>query len=664
MRLKLYWLIAACGLALSLAGCGGSDSSSPAAASTTDPISKGTITNVGSNTITVNGVEFSTTGATVFMEDTSDPAVLRPGMVVTVVGTLSDPIRGTATQIRMTNNLKGPISAFSNLSSSITVLGQKVRLDPASSAFTNFSGGTTSTTSHLAVGQMVRVSGLTDNRGALHASYLEKMLPNWTPATTVTIVGPLTSAPASNTFTIGALTVNYAGATLPPGITTGSMVKVTGTIPTVTSTTLTATLVQTVPSLFTLGPAGDTIQLEGYVSGLSGRTFTVEGVPVDAGLLPLSGIANGSKVTVVGTAGNGVLLASSVTAKNALFQQLNLVSNIPGLASSTDTNLVNAWGIAHSPTGPWWVNDNGTGLSTVYDGAGRKFPAGAQTIVTVPAVSGGTTPAPVTGIVFNNFSGFNVTQGVNTTSARFLFATEDGTIAAWNTGTSATVKVNNFVSGAGAVYKGLALASNAGRNLLYAADFRGGKIDVFDSNYAAVTLPATSTGAPFTVPTAQNVPPTGYAPFNVTNIGGKLYVSYALRNSSTLLDDVPGQGHGFVEVFNPDGSFVMSLQNGTWLDSPWGVTQAPADFGTFSNMLLVGNFGSGKIAAFDPATGSFRGFLRDQYDEPIVIDGLWGLGFGNGGSAGPSNTLYFAAGPNGEQDGLFGALVPTSLSLR
>ncbi|GFO67376.1 hypothetical protein GMLC_09550 [Geomonas limicola] len=585
-------------------------------------------------------------------------------MVVTVVGTLSDPIRGRATQIRMTNNLKGPISAFNNLSSSITILGQKVRLDPASSVFNNFSGGTTSTTGHLATGQMVRVSGLTDNRGAVHASYLERMQSNWTPTTPVIIVGTLTSAPASNTFTIGALTVNYAGATLPPGTTTGSVVKVTGTIPTLTSTTLSATLVQSVPALLNLAPTGDNFQLEGYVTGLSGRTFTVEGTPVDAGLLPLTGIANGTKVTVIGTSGNGVLLASSVKASNALFQQVNLASNIPGLAPNTDTNLVNAWGIAHSPTGPWWVNDNGTGLSTVYDGAGKKFPSGAQTVVTVPAASGGTTPAPVTGIVFNNYSGFNVTQGVSTTSAKFLFATEDGTIAAWDTGTSATLKVNNFVSGAGAVYKGLALASTAGRNLLYAADFRGGKIDVFDSNFAPVTLPATSTGAPFTVPTTQNVPPTGYAPFNVTNVAGKLYVCYALRNQTTRLDDVPGQGHGFVEVFNPDGSFVMSLQNGTWLDSPWGVAQAPADFGTFSGLVLVGNFGSGKIAAFDPLTGTFRGFLRDQYDEPIVIDGLWGIGFGNGGSAGPSNTLYFAAGPGAEQDGLFGALVPTSLSLR
>jgi uncharacterized protein (TIGR03118 family) len=140
------------------------------------------------------------------------------------------------------------------------------------------------------------------------------------------------------------------------------------------------------------------------------------------------------------------------------------------------------------------------------------------------------------------------------------------------------------------------------------------------------------------------------------NIGGKLFVTYALLNTVTLLDDVPGQGHGFVEVFNPDGSFVMSLENGLWFNSPWGVAMASADFGAFSNMLLVGNFGSGQIAAFNPVTGTFVGLLRDTSDAPIVIDGLWGLGFGNGGTAGFTNTLFFAAGPNGESDGLFGTL--------
>jgi uncharacterized protein (TIGR03118 family) len=290
------------------------------------------------------------------------------------------------------------------------------------------------------------------------------------------------------------------------------------------------------------------------------------------------------------------------------YRQTNLVSDIPGVAATTDANLVNSWGIARSPTGPWWVNDNGTGVATVYNGQGVPFPVATPLIVTIPlpAVPGTATSSTPTGIVFNNFSGFDVTAGVASTSARFIFVTEDGTISAWNTGTTATLKVNNptFAAGTGPVYKGAALATTGVSNFLYVANFRGGTVDVFDSNFASVTLPTTSTGAPFTVPAPHIGPPAGYNPFNVVNIGGKLFVTYALLNTTTLLDDVPGQGHGFVEVFNPDGSFVMSLQDGLWFNSPWGIAQAPADFGKFSNMLLVGNFGSGQIAAFERSWGS------------------------------------------------------------
>lgn len=340
------------------------------------------------------------------------------------------------------------------------------------------------------------------------------------------------------------------------------------------------------------------------------------------------------------------------------YRQTNLISNIPGLAATTDANLVNAWGITRSATSGWWVNDNGTGFSTVYNGTGQPFPIATPLVVNIPlpTVPGTATTATPTGVVFNNFSGFDVTPGVKTTQARFIFVTEDGTISAWNTGATATLKVDNptFAGGTGPVYKGVTLATNGTSNYLYAANFRGGTIDVFDSTFAPVTLP----GTPFTVPAPHIAPPAGYSPFNVANIGGKLYVSYALLNTDTLLDDVPGQGHGFVEVFNPDGSYVMSLQSGTWFNSPWGMTLAPAGFGKFSNMLLVGNFGSGQIAAFDPVTGQFKGLLRDVDNVPIAIDGLWGIGFGNGGNAGPTTTLFFAAGLNDESDGLFGTLTP------
>lgn len=346
------------------------------------------------------------------------------------------------------------------------------------------------------------------------------------------------------------------------------------------------------------------------------------------------------------------------------YQQTNLVfsnisagfSNISGVGTR-DPQLINAWGIARSATGPWWVNANGSGVSKVYNNLGQPFPIVAPLVVTIPppAAAPGTTSTP-TGIVFNNFSGsFNLTAGAPATSAVFIFVTEDGTISAWNpsAGTSAVLKVDNHgvAAGTGAVYKGAAVASNGASNLLYAANFRAGKVDVFDSNFAPVTLP----GTPFTVPTSAGLP-AGYSPFNIANIGGKLYVTYALLNTTTLLDDVAGAGHGFVEVFNPDGTFVMSLQTGSWLNSPWGVAKAPANFGQFSNMILVGNFGSGQIAAFDSTSGQFKGLLNRASNTPIVIDGLWGIGFGNGGTAGPTNTLFFAAGPNDESEGLFGTL--------
>lgn len=652
MRLKWFALLAACVATFSVAGCGGGDSSH-------DPVIRGTITSVGPNSITVNGVQYDTSAATIVMDDPADPATLSPGMVVTIIGEIDDPIRGRAVVVRMADDLKGPISVFNNMSSSMTVLGHTVRVDPATTVFSNFSGGTTSATSKLAAGEMVRVSGLVDPTGTVHASFVQRTLPDWTPTTPVTITGTLTAPPTSTTFNIGALTVNYSGTTLPTGTTTGSLVKATGTIPTLTSTTLTATRVQAVQAgIQHLVPSGEA-ETEGYVTGLSGNTFTVDGTPVNAGVLPLTGVANGSKVVVHGNLSNGVLLATSVNLDDAAYRETILVSNIPGLAATTDSNLVNPWGLARSPTGAWWVGNNGTGTVTVYNGVGQRFPTSTPIVVTVPAAAGVTTPAPVTGVVFNNFTGFNVTPGDGTTSARFIFVTESGTISAWNAGTAATLKFNNF-SGSKAVYKGATQATNAGSNLLYATDFRGGKVDVFDSNFAPVTLANTSTGAPFTVPNTQVVPPAGYAPFNIVNMGGKLYVTYALRDATNLVDDVAGEGHGFVAVFNPDGSYVRSLQGGLWFNSPWGIALAPADFGKFSGMLLVGNFGSGQIAAFNPTTGAFTGLLRDAFDDPIKINGLWSLGFGNGGNGGPTNTLFFTAGLNDEADGVFGTLTPST----
>jgi len=303
-----------------------------------------------------------------------------------------------------------------------------------------------------------------------------------------------------------------------------------------------------------------------------------------------------------------------------------------------DSHLVNPWGLSVSPTSPWWVSDNGTGLSTLYNGAG----AAQSLVVTIPAVPGATDPSAPTGTVFNGVAtDFLVAPGK---PSHFLFATEDGTIAGWNSGTSAVLMVNNAGN---AVYKGLAIANRSGAQFLYAANFQAGTVDVFDSAFHPVALGADAFRDPRV--------PANFAPFNVQAIGSNLYVTFAQKEAGSI-DEVHGAGKGFVAEFTPDGNFVRRLRWGAWFNAPWGVALAPADFGRASGRLLVGQFGSGKIASFDPRTGEFRGLLRGDHGRPIVIEGLWALAFGNGANAGPKNTLYFTAGIDDEAHGLFGTL--------
>ena len=323
-----------------------------------------------------------------------------------------------------------------------------------------------------------------------------------------------------------------------------------------------------------------------------------------------------------------------------VFFQTNLTSDLPGVAGNQDPNLVNPWGIALGPTTPFWISDNGTGLSTLYNGAGQNFPVGSPLVVTIPPPGGGTPPAAPTGVVFNGTSDFS--------GARFIFATEDGTICAWSGGTSATLAVDSSASGA--IYKGLALAQNGAANLLYATNFNSGQIEVFNSAFGPVTVPGG-----FVDPNL----PAGYAPFNIQNIGGLLYVTYAKKDLAGK-DDMPGPGNGFVDVFDVNGVLQRRLISGGALNSPWGLALATGNVGAFSNDLLVGNFGDGTINAFDPVTGSFLGSLRDVNDNPIVNEGLWGLAFGNGAQGSSKNALYFTAGIPGpdqvEDHGLFGEL--------
>jgi uncharacterized protein (TIGR03118 family) len=335
------------------------------------------------------------------------------------------------------------------------------------------------------------------------------------------------------------------------------------------------------------------------------------------------------------------------------FLQTNLISDTPGLAAVTDPNLINPWGIAFSSTGPFWINDNGTGLSTVYDGKGQPFPAGTPLVVSVPLPPGstGTASAP-TGIVFNSTADFVVTASGKSGPGIFIFATEDGTISAWNSNVNATSAIlerdNSTVpsAGSGAVYKGLALGSNSNGNFLFAANFRAGTIDVFDKNFAKATLPGG-----FTDP---NIPG-GFAPFGIQNIGGNLFVTYAKQNAEKH-DDVAGPGNGYVDLFDTSGNLIRRFATQGALNSPWGLVKAPAPFGSFSNAVLIGNFGDGHISAFDPTSGTFLGQLTDVGNNPLTVDGLWGIAFGNGVNSSDPNTLYFAAGIGGEQHGLFGSL--------
>lgn len=332
-----------------------------------------------------------------------------------------------------------------------------------------------------------------------------------------------------------------------------------------------------------------------------------------------------------------------VNAGSGFYQQTNLTSNRPGIAKFTDPNLTNPWGISTAPGGPFWISDNGSGKSTLYDNHGNP----QSLVVIIPPARGGKKAMP-TGTVFNSdLKAFVVSKKGVSGSSLFLFDSEDGTISGWSPSVDAThaiLTVDN--SSTGAVYKGLAIGTNQSGIFLYAANFHAGSIDVFDKKFA----PAKLSGS-FTDPYL----PQGYAPFDIQNIGGKLYVTYARQNTQKN-GDVPGSGHGFVDVFDTSGHFIKRLVTRGQLNSPWGIALAGSSFGTFSNDLLVGNFGNGHINAFDPNTGAFLGHLTNQQGKAIVIDGLWSLLFGLGGQAGKPDQLFFTAGIHHEADGLFGVI--------
>lgn len=329
------------------------------------------------------------------------------------------------------------------------------------------------------------------------------------------------------------------------------------------------------------------------------------------------------------------------------YHQTNLVSDIPGLAQHFDPHLVNPWGISAGPATPMWVSDNNAGVTTLYDGAGNAIQAppnqgGGQFVVKIPLPDGTDGGAP-TGTVFNgNAAEFN--------GDRFLFATEDGTIAGWNPAVNfkrARIEVDRSTVGEGAVYKGLAIANNGVADHIYATNFRFGTVEVFDTGYHLVTLDGS-----FSDPGIS----AGFAPFNIQNLGDVLYVTYALQKPGKH-DDQAGAGNGFVDAYDLNGHLLRRIATGGSLNSPWGLAIAPSSFGNFHDDLLVGNFGDGRINAFSLRSGAFRGQLKSETSAPIDIPGLWGLRVGNGSNGAAATTVYFSAGINDESDGLFGSIV-------
>jgi uncharacterized protein (TIGR03118 family) len=398
--------------------------------------------------------------------------------------------------------------------------------------------------------------------------------------------------------------------------------------------------------------SGSTCTASGAWSGAEPATGSLVVDPTTTGTLTYTLSCSG------GSYGGNTNLSTSltVTAPTAYSATTLVGDTAAGGALTTDANLVNPWGIAFGPTTFAWVANNHSGTSTLYDGNGKAQPAASPLVVNFAASTAGTTFDP-TGVVFNSSTDFVITSGANSAAALFLFAGEGGMIAGWAPSVDRTHAITTYTDVGGAVYKGIAVASNGTANFLYAADFHNGKVDVFDTTFTKQTPSATSFA--FTDPTL----PAGYAPFGIqalaTGTGGatQIYVSYARQSPPDNHDNANGAGLGLVDVFDTNGNFVTHLiQVGGQLNAPWGIALAPSDFGTLSKTLLVGNFGDGKINAYDPTTGAYVGTVADSTGAAFAQPGLWGLAFGNDADNQPHNTLFFAAGLNNEANGAYGRI--------
>jgi uncharacterized protein (TIGR03118 family) len=352
-------------------------------------------------------------------------------------------------------------------------------------------------------------------------------------------------------------------------------------------------------------------------------------------------VACGAAIATLVSCGGSSSSNNSNPPVQSSFTVTALVSDGVVPAAHTDANLKNPWGVAFNPKGFVWVADNGTNVATLYDGNGVPQPL----VVTIPDGKNGS--ASPTGIVFNGTQSFTVTENGMSGVAAFIFTGEGGTITAWAPAVGPTDAFVMYDDGTGgAVYKGLALAEMNGNNFLYATDFHNNKIDVFNTNFIKVAMP----GA-FTDPAI----PAGFAPFGIQAIGSNLFVTYAMQDAAKH-DDVAGAGLGMVDVYDTAGNLKQRFATGGPLNAPWGIAQAPGNFGSMSGAILIGNFGDGTINAFNASRGQSMGPLNGPNGSPIVEHGVWGIAFGNDLSNQPSNTLFFAAGPNDEADGVYGRI--------
>ena len=317
-------------------------------------------------------------------------------------------------------------------------------------------------------------------------------------------------------------------------------------------------------------------------------------------------------------------------------------------APNVDPNLVNPWGLSRSTDSPWWIADNGTGLSTLYDGTGAIVPL----VVTIPPPKNTQGTAAPTGTVYNYTTSFEVASGA---PAIFLFVTEDGTKSGWNPNVNVNAAVVMINAPNQAIYKGLALATTAAGPRLYVSNFKTGNVEVYDGNFKRQQAEERF---------HDKLPP-NYAPFGIQNVGGDIVVTFVQRDPGSE-DENDGPGLGFVRVFDTSGNVLVRVQHGTYLNAPWAIALAPGDFGPFSHRLLIGNFGDGTINAFNAFSGKFEGTLLDSTTGgSLSIDGLWAISFaGNGAGNGSATELYFSAGPNGESNGVFGKLTATDSEQR